>query len=129
MSSMSDSRGGSQGGAGTIGGVELGVLGPLDAQRRGRSVAIAGAKPRALLGAGRAAEVVGELEAAVADEPLRERRWAQLMLALYRAGRQGEALRAYQRARTTLADELGVEPGGELRRLEAAVVAQDPALD
>ncbi|ORW93864.1 hypothetical protein AWB92_11995 [Mycobacterium sp. IEC1808] len=83
----------------------------------------------ALLATGRAAEIIGELEAAVADAPLRERRWAQLMLALYRAGRQGEALGAYQRARTLLADELGVDPGPELRRLEAAIVAQDGALE
>lgn len=60
---------------------------------------------------------------------MRERRWGQLMLALYRAGRQGEALGAYQRARALLADELGVDPGPELRRLEAAIVAQDTALE
>ena len=72
----------------------------------------------ALLATGRAAEIIGELEAAVTDAPLRERRWGQLMLALYRAGRQGEALGAYQRARTFLAEELGVDPGQELRRLE-----------
>ncbi|OBF33615.1 hypothetical protein A5724_18815 [Mycobacterium sp. ACS1612] len=83
----------------------------------------------ALLATGRAAEIIGELEAAVADAPLRERRWGQLMLALYRAGRQGEALGAYQRARALLADELGVDPGPELRRLEAAIVAQDDALE
>jgi DNA-binding SARP family transcriptional activator len=83
----------------------------------------------ALLATGRAAEVIGDLEAAVADAPLRERRWGQLMLALYRAGRQGEALSAYQRARSLLADELGVDPGPELRRLEAAIVAQDASLD
>lgn len=83
----------------------------------------------ALLATGRAAEIVGELEAAVAEAPLRERRWGQLMLALYRAGRQGEALGAYQRARALLADELGVDPGPELRRLEAAIVAQDAALE
>jgi class 3 adenylate cyclase len=83
----------------------------------------------ALLATGRAAEIIGELEAAVADAPLRERRWGQLMLALYRAGRQGEALGAYQRARTLLADELGVDPGPELRRLETAIVAQDTALE
>nr|WP_139813461.1 BTAD domain-containing putative transcriptional regulator [Mycobacterium simiae] len=83
----------------------------------------------ALLATGRAAEVVGDLEAAVADAPLRERRWGQLMLALYRAGRQGEALGAYQRARTLLADELGVDPGPELRRLETAIVGQDSSLD
>ncbi len=83
----------------------------------------------ALLATGRAAEIIGELESAVADAPLRERRWAQLMLALYRAGRQGEALGAYQRARTLLAEELGVDPGPELRRLEAAIVAQDSGLE
>ena len=83
----------------------------------------------ALLATGRAAEIIGDLEAAVADAPLRERRWGQLMLALYRAGRQGEALGAYQRARSLLADELGVDPGPELRRLEAAIVAQDVALE
>src|ERR1700761_6688298 len=83
----------------------------------------------ALLATGRAAEVVGDLEAAVADAPLRERRWGQLMLALYRAGRQGEALSAYQRARSLLVDELGVDPGPELRRLEAAIVTQDASLD
>jgi DNA-binding SARP family transcriptional activator len=83
----------------------------------------------ALLATGRAAEIIGELEGAVADAPLRERRWGQLMLALYRAGRQGEALRAYQRARVLLADELGVDPGPDLRRLEAAIVAQDSALE
>jgi predicted ATPase len=64
----------------------------------------------------------------VREAPLRERRWAQLMVALYRSGRQGEALRAYQQARRQLADELGIEPGPELRRLEAAVLAQDDAL-
>ncbi|HTI77361.1 MAG TPA: BTAD domain-containing putative transcriptional regulator, partial [Mycobacterium sp.] len=83
----------------------------------------------ALLATGRAAEIVGELEAAIADAPLRERRWGQLMLALYRAGRQGEALGAYQRARALLAEELGVDPGPDLRRLEAAIVAQDTALE
>ncbi|WP_369803293.1 BTAD domain-containing putative transcriptional regulator [Mycobacterium sp. E2699] len=83
----------------------------------------------ALLATGRAAEIVGELEAAVADAPLRERRWGQLMLALYRAGRQGEALGAYQRARALLADELGVDPGPNLRRLETLIVAQDVALE
>ena len=75
------------------------------------------------------AELIGDLEAAIADAPLRERRWGQLMLALYRAGRQGEAMGAYQRARSLLADELGVDPGPDLRRLEAAIVAQDDALE
>ncbi|MGV0784205.1 BTAD domain-containing putative transcriptional regulator [Mycolicibacterium sp. XJ766] len=83
----------------------------------------------ALLATGRAAEIIGDLEAAVADAPLRERRWGQLMLALYRAGRQGEALGAFKRAQSVLADELGVDPGPDLRRLEAAIVAQDTALE
>ena len=72
--------------------------------------------------------LVGELEAMVAATPLRERRWGQLMVALYRCGRQGDALQAYQQARRTLADELGVEPGPELHDLERAVLAHDPAL-
>ena len=83
----------------------------------------------ALLATGRAAEIIGELEAGVAEAPLRERRWGQLMLALYRVGRQGDALGAYQRARTLLANELGIDPGPELRRLETAIVAQDTSLD
>ncbi|MGV0606722.1 BTAD domain-containing putative transcriptional regulator [Mycolicibacterium sp. XJ1904] len=83
----------------------------------------------ALLATGRAAEIVGELESAIAEAPLRERRWGHLMLALYRAGRQGEALGAYRRARSLLAEELGVDPGPELRRLEVAIVAQDAALE
>ena len=81
------------------------------------------------LACGRAATVVAELEAMVAAEPLRERRWAMLVLALYRCGRQADALRAYQRARTLLGEELGIEPGPELRALERAVAAQDPSLD
>jgi DNA-binding SARP family transcriptional activator len=91
--------------------------------------ALAEDRADALLATGRAAELIGELEGAVADAPLRERRWGQLMLALYRAGRQGEALGAYQRARALLAEELGVDPGPDLRRLEAAIVAQDATLE
>src|SRR6185436_13026738 len=59
---------------------------------------------------------------------LRERLWGQRMLALYRCGRQADALGAFQQLRATLADELGLDPGGELRRLETAILAQDPAL-
>jgi predicted ATPase/DNA-binding SARP family transcriptional activator/tetratricopeptide (TPR) repeat protein len=69
--------------------------------------------------------LVPHIEALVAAEPLRERRWAQLMRALYASGQQVEALRAFTRARDVLVEEIGVEPGAELRRLEAAVLAQD----
>jgi predicted ATPase/DNA-binding SARP family transcriptional activator len=82
-----------------------------------------------LLRQGHAADLIGELESAVAATPLRERRWEQLCLAFYRAGRQGEALHAYRRARETLAEELGVEPGQALRQIESAILAHDPALD
>jgi YVTN family beta-propeller protein len=78
---------------------------------------------------GRHREVVAELEGLVRDHPLRERLWAQLLLALYRSGRQADALLAYQRARSILVEELGIDPGAELRRLHAAILAQDPALD
>jgi DNA-binding SARP family transcriptional activator len=81
------------------------------------------------LALGRHAELVAELEAAVAEHPLRERFRSQLMLALYRCGRQAEALEAYQEARRVLVDELGIEPSRALHELEAAILRQDPALD
>ena len=74
------------------------------------------------------AELVEELEVLVADHPLRERFWAQLMLARYRARRQAEALHAYQSARDLLADQLGIDPSAELQRLHADILRQDPAL-
>jgi len=73
-------------------------------------------------------DLVAELEALVAAEPLRERLRAQLMLALYRQGRQADALAAFRTARETLLEELGVEPNPELRALHAAILNQDPAL-
>jgi DNA-binding SARP family transcriptional activator len=72
---------------------------------------------------------IPRLEELVELHPLRERLWAQLMLALYRAGRQAEALASYQRARGRFVDELGVEPGLILRELQRAILVQDPALD
>jgi DNA-binding SARP family transcriptional activator/WD40 repeat protein len=78
---------------------------------------------------GRHREVVAELDALVAAEPLRERLHAQRMLALYRSGRQADALAAYRLARTALVESIGVEPGGELRRLHEAILRQDPSLD
>ncbi len=83
----------------------------------------------ARLGQGEAAVLVPEIEGLVADDPLREERWRLLVLALYRAHRQADALAALRRARTTLADELGVDPGPALRALEAEVLAQSPTLD
>jgi DNA-binding SARP family transcriptional activator len=74
------------------------------------------------------AEVLGQLEALIAEHPYRERLRAQLMLALYRSERQADALQAYQDARRTLVEELGIEPGERLRELERAILAQDPAL-
>ena len=81
------------------------------------------------LAAGRHAELTGELDALVAENPLRERLHAQRMLALYRAGRQSEALAAYRTARAELVEQIGVEPGGELQRLHEQILAHDPALD
>jgi DNA-binding SARP family transcriptional activator len=81
------------------------------------------------LATGRHAELVGELEALVAQHPLHERLRCQLMLALYRSGRQAEALDAYRAARRELSEELGLEPSEELKRLEQAILRQDPALD
>jgi DNA-binding SARP family transcriptional activator/WD40 repeat protein len=74
-------------------------------------------------------DVIGELEGLASRYPLRERFWEQLMLALYRSGRQGEALAAFQRARETLSDELGIDPSPELRRLHERILAQSPDLD
>ena len=78
---------------------------------------------------GRHAELVGELATLAQEHPLRERIRAAQMLALYRSGRQAEALAAYQSARRTLVDELGIEPGRALHELERNVLRQDLALD
>lgn len=82
----------------------------------------------ALLELGREHEAVPDLEAMVRRHPLRERGWELLVAALYRAGRQGDALAAYERARVTLADALGVDPGPGLRAVHARVLAHDPTL-
>lgn len=81
------------------------------------------------LALGRHRNVTAELEALYRRHPSRERLLAQLMLALYRSGRQAEALEAYRRGRAALRDELGLEPGPELRALEQCVLVQDPGLD
>ena len=74
-------------------------------------------------------DLAGELEALIARHPLRERLRELLMLALYRSGRQSEALDVYRETRRKLVEEVGIEPGPALRRLERAILAQDPALD
>ena len=81
------------------------------------------------LALGRDATVVGELEALVAAHPLRERLRRQLMLALYRSGRQAEALEVYKNIRELLINELGIEPSRALHDLEKAILRQEPALD
>ena len=78
---------------------------------------------------GRHEAVTGQLEALTSMHPLRERLWSQRMLALYRSGRQAEALRVFQDLRTILVAELGIEPGHDVTWMEHAVLAQDPALD
>jgi len=81
------------------------------------------------LALGRHGALVGELEALVAEHPLRERLRGQLMLALYRSGRQAEALDAYRAARRLLDEELGLEPSEELQHLERAILVHDPSLE
>jgi DNA-binding SARP family transcriptional activator len=81
------------------------------------------------LALGNHAEAIAELERLVVAHPTRERLRARLMLALYRAGRQADALEVYRDTRRALVDELGIEPGRELQELEARILAQDPGLD
>ena len=82
----------------------------------------------ARLDLGASGEVIGELEGLVSAYPLREGLWALLMVALYRDGRQADALATYQRARNCLADELGLDPGRQLQQLEHQILVHDPSL-
>jgi DNA-binding SARP family transcriptional activator/pimeloyl-ACP methyl ester carboxylesterase len=86
-------------------------------------------RAEALLDCGRHRDLIAELETLTAAHPLRERFWLQRMLALYRAGRQADALRAYRDLRAVLIADLAIEPGPELRDLHARILRQDPALD
>jgi predicted ATPase/DNA-binding SARP family transcriptional activator len=86
------------------------------------------ARVEADLALGREGQVVDELEVLVGDHPLRERLRCQLMLALYRLGRQADALRVYRETRRMLVDELGIEPSAELQRLERRILTQDQTL-
>ena len=81
------------------------------------------------LAAGRHAELVGELQRLTSQYPLRERLHGQLMLALYRSGRQADALAAFRNARVILVDQLGIEPGAALREINQGVLTQDPSID
>ena len=83
---------------------------------------------RCRLASGGTADLLPELRRLVAEHPLREGLWSSLILAQYRAGQQAEALRSYERLRTNLADELGLDPSPELRELQLRVLSQDPAL-
>lgn len=85
-------------------------------------------RAESVLALGRPGDAIALLEPFVADHPLRERGWTQLMLALYRAGRQAESLEAYRRLRAVLDVELGIEPGPQARTLHAALLAQDRSL-
>jgi DNA-binding SARP family transcriptional activator/tetratricopeptide (TPR) repeat protein len=81
------------------------------------------------LACGRHGEVTAELEAVTREHPFRERLWSQRMIALYRSGRQADALRAYHQLRSALGEQLGIEPSSALQGLEGAVLRHDPALD
>ncbi len=107
----------------------LDVVVGLTARLEELRLAAAEARVEAELALGRHTQVTGELTALVAANPLRERLRELLALALYRAGRQAEALRAISDAGRVLRDELGIEPSRPLRDLEAAILAQDPAID
>jgi DNA-binding SARP family transcriptional activator len=102
---------------------------PLEAARlEEQRVAAIEQRIEADLATGRSSELVAELESLVAEHALREPFRAQLMLALYRAGRQAEALDSYRAARATLLDELGIEPSPRLQQLEQAILRQDDSL-
>ena len=102
---------------------------PTAARLEERRAAALEERVEARIACGLHADVVGELEALIDRYPLRDRLRGQLMVALYRSGRQAESLRSYQAYRTLLRDELGLSSSPELARLEARIVAQDPTLD
>jgi DNA-binding SARP family transcriptional activator len=110
-----------------------GVPGPFAETERVRlgelRSAVSEERADAMLGLGRHEEILADLTAMVAENPLRERMRGLLMLALYRSGRQAEALRVFAEGRRVLAEELGIDPGAELSRIHQQVLTTDPALD
>lgn len=111
-----------------LGGV-AGTLEPARGRLEERRLSAVEGRVDADLRLGRHDKLIGELHGVVAEHPFREGPRGQLMLALYRAGRAAEALAVYRDARTTLADELGLDPGPELQRLEKAILVSDPTLE
>lgn len=107
---------------------DTGWLAPVRQQLSDARLHVAELRVRALLELGRPEEAVGELDPLLADHPLREELWALRMTGLYRSGRQADALSAFGRARELLADELGIDPGPELREMHRRVLEQDPML-
>ncbi|WP_370350233.1 BTAD domain-containing putative transcriptional regulator [Catenulispora sp. EB89] len=109
-----------------------GVPGPFAATQRDRlaEVRLGVVEDRidVILARGRHAAVIGDLRTMTREHPLRERAWSQLMLAFYRAGRQADALAAFDRAREACARDLGLDPGPALRELRQRIVVADPAL-
>jgi DNA-binding SARP family transcriptional activator len=111
-------------------GLELRALARIEADGlEEQRLAVLERRIEAELALGRHAELVAELRRLVAEHPYRERLRAHLMLSLYRSGRQADALAAFQAARRTLDEELGLAPGADLRRLEQRMLAQAPELD
>lgn len=108
--------------------VDLDGLEPLRARLSELRLAAIEQLNEARLSLGELMPLIADLERLTIEHPLREALWSQLMRALYGAGRQSDALRAFQRLRAGLARELGIEPSGELRRLEQRILAQDPDL-
>ena len=111
---------------------ELGDLAVFEAERaRLEALRLTAVEDRvdAGLALGHHNAIIAELEALLAVHPFRERLWGQLMVACYRAGRQADALEAFRRARQTLVDELGIQPGRWLCRLQEQILLQEPALD
>jgi predicted ATPase/DNA-binding SARP family transcriptional activator len=116
-------------GSGLFGASDADWLQPHRAQAEGLRLRLLEDQLRARVELGASGDVVDELQELVGAHPLREGLWGLLITALYRAGRQADALAAYRSVREHLVDELGLEPGRDLQRLEKQVLTQDPALD